>query len=140
MRVALLLGALAVVLLVAVRAPLAQKQSLVILHKSCAVGTLGRARVEGACEFTAAPGFEIVADGVTFAWKAHRQPLGDCAGKVMFDPPAIEPHRIVVRARAEQSDGKDCGGVMVYHIATAAESGAAAEGSSARTGERKDPD
>jgi hypothetical protein len=132
--------ALALACALAANAPQTHKEPVIVLHKSCGVGTQGKPYAEGICEFTARPGYAVVAGGISFAWKAYHEPLGGCAGKVVFGPPAVEPHRVVVHAHAEQNDGRDCGGVMVYHIETVPEPGAGPEGPSAGAGERRDPD
>jgi hypothetical protein len=98
----------------------ADAQAVVVMHKACAVGTLGQREVDGTCEFAAQQGYEIVPGGVAFGWRPHREPTADCAENVVFDPPAIERQRVVVHAHATQRNGRDCGGVMDYHIETAA--------------------
>jgi hypothetical protein len=108
----------------------ADAQTIVTMHKACAVGTLGRAYVEGTCEFTAEPGYEIVPGSVTFGWRPYREPTKDCAGSVVFDPPEVRRDRILVHAHASQRGGQDCGGVMDYHIETAAISAPPPVGSS----------
>jgi hypothetical protein len=132
--------ALAVAWALAANAPQTHKQPVIVLHKSCGIGTLGKPRAEGTCEFMAGPGYEVVAGGITFAWKAYREPTGGCADKVVFDPPAVEPHRVVVHVHAEQNDGHDCGGVMAYHIETVPDPDGAAEGPSAGAGKGEKPD
>jgi hypothetical protein len=141
MRVVLGLGAVTVALAVATNSPGVANSPTLVLHKACAIGTLGMAHADGTCEFPVERGFAVVAGGVTFAWKPYRRPTADCAAKVVFDPPEIEPHRIRVHAHAEQqSDGSDCGGVMVYRIETERDPGETDEGSSARPDAREDPD
>jgi hypothetical protein len=110
----------------------ADAQAVIVMHKACAVGTLGQREVDGTCEFTAQPGYEIVPSRVAFGWRPHREPTAECDGHVLFDPPAIDRQRVVVHAHATQRDGHDCGGVMDYHIETAAVPAVPSVGSSSQ--------
>jgi hypothetical protein len=41
-----------------------QSESRVVMHKACAIGTVGKPDVDGTCEFEPLPGYQVVPGGV----------------------------------------------------------------------------